>query len=236
MDVLKQEKKLGSTVSSLSSMAARLDNDDDDGKQKRKREKKEEGATTRKSKRTRKTVVVAAADAAMKTDNDDSSSSDEESDDEYDDDDDNNNHDDAYNHNSMSSTNQSTAAKKAPPPPPQLTKKSQQQKLLIKRKPTVSYHNLNKKKLVELCTKEGLPSTGKEDELKQRHSDFITLYNSECDSDHPRSVNELIRELKQREKFIKVCCCVCGHLLVNVMKTNPTPTPINSPLRPSPMY
>ena len=102
------------------------------------------------------------------------------------------------------------------------------------KKPTVSYHSMNRKKLVDLCQKEGLDVTGNETELKHRHSYFITLYNSECDSEHPKPVKELLKEVKNREKAIKVCLidlfyhpCFClivyvAHhwncLFVNVMK------------------
>ena len=88
------------------------------------------------------------------------------------------------------------AAEQAPP---------EQQKQQLKRKATVSYHNMNRKKLVDVCRKEGLSTQGNEAELKQRHSDYITLYNSELDSEHPRSVRELLNEIKSREMSIKVC-------------------------------
>jgi len=88
------------------------------------------------------------------------------------------------------------AAERAPP---------EQQKQQLKRKATVSYHNMNRKKLVDVCRNEGLNTQGNEAELKQRHSDYITLYNAECDSEHPRSVRELLNEIKSREMSIKVC-------------------------------
>jgi len=73
----------------------------------------------------------------------------------------------------------------------------------LKRKPTTNYHKLNKKKKAELCQKEGLSTRGTEDELQRRHSDFIALYNSECDSEHPRSVEDLVEVIKSRELSIK---------------------------------
>lgn len=84
--------------------------------------------------------------------------------------------------------------------PPQ---QKQQQHHVLKRKPTISYHNMNKKKLIDICQKEELSTVGNEKELRHRHSDYITLYNSECDSDHPRSVKELRNEIKNREMSIK---------------------------------
>ena len=79
----------------------------------------------------------------------------------------------------------------------------QQQQHVLKRKPTISYHNMNKKKLIDICQREGLSTLGNETELRYRHSDYITLYNSECDSEHPRSVKELRTEIKNREMSIK---------------------------------
>jgi hypothetical protein len=74
----------------------------------------------------------------------------------------------------------------------------------LKRKPTVNYHGLKKQKLAELCRKEGLDTHGNDTELKKRHSDFITLYNSECDSAHPRSVGQLREEIRNKEMAIMV--------------------------------
>lgn len=81
---------------------------------------------------------------------------------------------------------------------------TQQQKRQLKRKATVAYHTMNKKKLVDICRMEGLSTLGNEAELRQRHSDYITLYNSECDSEHPRPVRVLLNEIRSREMSIKV--------------------------------
>ena len=67
-------------------------------------------------------------------------------------------------------------------------------------KPTPHYHGLKKAKLQEYCRKEGLSTTGNESVLKARHQDFLTLWNSECDSMHPRSKAELVAEIYRREK------------------------------------
>lgn len=83
-------------------------------------------------------------------------------------------------------------------------KLSQQGQHQLKRKPIVNYHGLKKQKLAELCRKEGLNTHGNDAELKKRHSDFITLYNSECDSAHPRSVGELREEIRNKEMAIMV--------------------------------
>ena len=191
LDILEQEKRiLGITTKFYGGgvgggMEEELGNDE--GSKKKKRVGNEEDKSLRCSKRSRRQTASSTAAAAMKEANDSSDDHDDDNDIEDED------YNDIINNSKMpasssTSTNQTTTTN---------TK--------LKRKPPVSYHNLNKKKLVELCSKEGLDVTGNETQLKQRHSDFIILYNSECDSDHPRSVKELVKELRNREKHIKVC-------------------------------
>lgn len=200
LDVLEQEKRLGKfdSVVGVGGVEDELGNG---GSKKKKRDGNEE-KSLRCSKRSRGQTTSTAA-AAMKKSNDSSDDDDDNKDEDYKDD---NGDDEDYNDinnskmpassSSSSSTNQATTNTK------------------LKRKPPVSYHNMNKKKLIELCSKEGLDVTGNEIQLKQRHSDFIILYNSECDSDQPRSVKELVKELKSREKHIKVCLCVLVYFVV----------------------
>ena len=71
-----------------------------------------------------------------------------------------------------------------------------------KRKPTPNYHGLKHKQLLELCHSESIPTTGcsSDSELKHRHSEFIMLYNAECDSQHPLSAQEVIAEIMKQEK------------------------------------
>ena len=69
-----------------------------------------------------------------------------------------------------------------------------------KRKPTISYHNLKRKQLLNLCTTENLPTTGTDTELKHRHSEYILLYNSQCDSQHPMSEREVVVTVMKEEK------------------------------------
>jgi hypothetical protein len=90
--------------------------------------------------------------------------------------------------------------------PPAETKQRARQKITLQRKTVTSYHGMKRKKLMELCSKEGLPSNGSDEELKRRHSEFITLYNSECDAEYPRSVSELVKEIKKRENGRNVSC------------------------------
>ena len=74
----------------------------------------------------------------------------------------------------------------------------------VKRRTALKYHGLKKKKLLELCQAEGLSTLGDEATLIQRHKDFCLLVNSECDSENPRSEDELRRILAQREHSIDV--------------------------------
>ena len=175
LDVLEQEKELGI-----------LSNGGDGKNRKRGKGTKnqEENIGTRSSKRSRRTV-------AKKTKH--SSSSETESDDKNNDDDSDEDFDDDYYNSKMPSSNNV---------PSVANPKTKEHRC---KKPTVSYHSMNRKKLVDLCQKEGLDVTGNETELKHRHSYFITLYNSECDSEHPKPVKELLKEVKNREKAIKVC-------------------------------
>lgn len=73
-------------------------------------------------------------------------------------------------------------------------------KVSLKRKASTRYHKMKRKKLVELCENEGLWTTGTDNELKERHKNFVLLYNAECDSTHPRSHAEILEEFTNREK------------------------------------
>ena len=79
----------------------------------------------------------------------------------------------------------------------------QHQSSLRKRKPTISYHGLKRKKLIELCQREGLGINGTDQDLKQRHADFIMLYNAQCDSQHPMSESEVAQEIMKQERCRK---------------------------------
>jgi hypothetical protein len=71
------------------------------------------------------------------------------------------------------------------------------------KKRIVQYRPLKKKQLQELCAKEGLSPLGSDKELIARHETFTNLYNSECDSFRPRPHQELLEEVKRREKARK---------------------------------
>ena len=69
-----------------------------------------------------------------------------------------------------------------------------------KRKPTPSYNHLKRKDLIALLSKCNLPTTGTDAELKRRHEEYILLYNSQCDSQHPMSEQEVIATVMREEK------------------------------------
>jgi len=122
------------------------------------------------------------------------------------DDGDGNEVDDADETMTSSDTNdggRTAAASSVPPPPPpaaSINNHNIQQQPQRKRKPTISYHNLKRKQLLTLCTTENLPTTGTDTELKHRHSEYILLYNSQCDSQHPMSEREVVATVMKEEK------------------------------------
>jgi len=65
------------------------------------------------------------------------------------------------------------------------------------------YHGVKKAKLQELCKNEGLATTGSDSQLKERHVEFVRIWNAECDAKNPRSKNELVKEATQRESARK---------------------------------
>jgi len=90
------------------------------------------------------------------------------------------------------------AASALPCPPPATAAASKLQQR--KRKPTPSYNHLKRKDLIALLSKCNLPTTGTDAELKRRHEEYILLYNSQCDSQHPMSEQEVIATVMREEK------------------------------------
>eukprot|EP00978_Attheya_sp_CCMP212_P016937 scaffold44779_cov38-Attheya_sp.AAC.1 len=62
------------------------------------------------------------------------------------------------------------------------------------------FHGMRRKKLVELCHADGLSPSGTDVDLRARYTEFITLYNAECDSEFPRPVHQVASELHRRER------------------------------------
>jgi hypothetical protein len=66
------------------------------------------------------------------------------------------------------------------------------------------FHGMRRKKLVELCHADGLSASGTDMDLRARYTEFITLYNAECDSEFPRPVQQVASELHRRERARQV--------------------------------
>ena len=77
----------------------------------------------------------------------------------------------------------------------------------LRPKPTAHYHGMKKKALQDLLKKDGLPTHGTDVEMKERHQEFLLLYNAECDAQYPRSNEEILQTLLQRESKRKVSIC-----------------------------
>ena len=69
---------------------------------------------------------------------------------------------------------------------------------------SVHYGSLKRAQLRQLCAKYNLSTSGSEKELKERHMEFITLYNADCDATNPRSYAELAKEVEVRERSRQV--------------------------------
>lgn len=100
---------------------------------------------------------------------------------------------------SSSAVSATSSTKPTPMSPQEVTQR-------LKKRPSTHYKALKKKDLVKLCADDGLATTGNERELQNRHYEFIKLYNAECDSYHPRTPEELAKQVMKRERDRKVRC------------------------------
>jgi Zinc finger, C3HC4 type (RING finger) len=103
-------------------------------------------------------------------------------------------HDQENNTNTATSTTTASSSKDAP------TANNNRIIILRPKKAKPFYNNKTKKQLRELCHAAGLPDHGSDDELRQRHQNYITLYNDECDSVQPLSVRDIVATIIRREK------------------------------------
>ncbi|GKY93725.1 hypothetical protein MPSEU_000339600 [Mayamaea pseudoterrestris] len=62
------------------------------------------------------------------------------------------------------------------------------------------YGNLKKEALRKVCRAEGLAIDGNDQELIERHKTFVTAWNAECDSLHPKSHAEIVSQLAVQER------------------------------------
>lgn len=69
----------------------------------------------------------------------------------------------------------------------------------LRPKPTPHYHGMKRKEIQNLLKKDGLSILGTDAEMKERHKEYLLLYNAECDAQYPRSNQEIVKTLQQRE-------------------------------------
>ncbi len=192
LDVLEWKEKEGAMMrgsGSSSSMMAAGNHADAPPKQRQLEEQKEQLSLQSSSKRARRST----ANYQREYSNESSDNDDDEKDD-----------DEEVTYNDATATPAAASAAAAPTASfNHLTQQHQQQSSPRKRKPTISYHGLKRKKLIELCQREGLGINGTDQDLKQRHADFIMLYNAQCDSQHPMSETEVAQEIMKQEKCRK---------------------------------
>ncbi|NXJ68727.1 RAD18 ligase, partial [Rostratula benghalensis] len=72
-----------------------------------------------------------------------------------------------------------------------------------KRKPMskVVYNLLSDRDLRKKLKEHGLSTQGTRQQLVRRHQEFVHMYNAQCDSLHPKSVAEVVKELEKNEKI-----------------------------------
>ncbi|XP_048347360.1 E3 ubiquitin-protein ligase RAD18 isoform X2 [Sphaerodactylus townsendi] len=66
--------------------------------------------------------------------------------------------------------------------------------------PKVVYNLLSDRDLRKRLKEYGLSTQGSKQVLIKRHQEFVHMYNSQCDSLNPKSVEEIVKELENNEK------------------------------------
>ncbi|XP_036594367.1 E3 ubiquitin-protein ligase RAD18 isoform X2 [Trichosurus vulpecula] len=66
--------------------------------------------------------------------------------------------------------------------------------------PKVVYNLLSERDLRKKLKEHGLSSHGNKQQLIRRHQEFVHMYNAQCDSLHPKSVAEIVKEIENMEK------------------------------------
>ncbi|NXI03335.1 RAD18 ligase, partial [Pachycephala philippinensis] len=74
---------------------------------------------------------------------------------------------------------------------------SQKRKLMSK----VVYNLLSERDLKKKLKEHGLSTSGTRQQLVKRHQEFVHMYNAQCDSLNPKSVEEVVKELEKNEKI-----------------------------------
>ncbi|XP_054833660.1 E3 ubiquitin-protein ligase RAD18 isoform X2 [Eublepharis macularius] len=66
--------------------------------------------------------------------------------------------------------------------------------------PKVVYNLLSDRDLKKRLKEHGLSTQGTKQQLVKRHQEFVHMYNAQCDSLNPKSVEEIVKELENNEK------------------------------------
>nr|XP_020829451.1 E3 ubiquitin-protein ligase RAD18 isoform X3 [Phascolarctos cinereus] len=66
--------------------------------------------------------------------------------------------------------------------------------------PKIVYNLLSDRDLRKKLKEYGLSSQGNKQQLIRRHQEFVHMYNAQCDSLHPKSVAEIVKEVENMEK------------------------------------
>lgn len=76
----------------------------------------------------------------------------------------------------------------------------------LKHRAATHYHGMRRRDLLKLCRDEGLLVEGSrsDNELREAHKRFVDLWNAECDSEVPRTREEIVRDANAREATLRV--------------------------------
>ncbi|KAJ5537036.1 Zinc finger RING-type [Penicillium frequentans] len=66
----------------------------------------------------------------------------------------------------------------------------------LDRLPTLNYDLMNPSQLRKKFKELGIPTEGAKDLMKRRHTEWVNLWNANCDSQNPKSRMQLLRELR----------------------------------------
>ncbi|XP_075231649.1 E3 ubiquitin-protein ligase RAD18-like isoform X2 [Lycorma delicatula] len=88
------------------------------------------------------------------------------------------------------------------------------------------YSMMSEKELRKWLKNYGLNTMGDKKALISRLQRYTVLFNSECDKENPRHVNEIIRQVEKEEKEEKMASCSLGSVLRKQTSRNANPSAI----------
>lgn len=65
---------------------------------------------------------------------------------------------------------------------------------------SINYHTLNESKLRKKLSELGIPGYGTKQQMEQRHKEWTTIWNANCDAARPRKKTDLLKDLSSWEK------------------------------------